>query len=516
LLDAETEMSIEWLLVLCVGAFFGLLCTRTARDFAARVGLVDAPDGRRKTQIRAVPVAGGVAVLVAAGLALAVSAVIFPDVSSALTESPTRSIAMLIAAVLIVAVGVADDRYSLRARFKLLGQLIAVLVLVIPGGLEIQQISLLGWAVQLDNFSIPFTIFWFLACINALNLIDGMDGLLGTVGLIALLTMAVIATITGHHFTAAVALAMSGAVLGFLWFNLPPATIYMGDAGSMLIGLMIGALAIPASLKGPATVALMAPVAVLVLPMLDTTAAIVRRKLTGRGLATADRGHLHHVLLRNGLTVRRILVLVASLALVASAGALATTALQNDVYAIIAVFGVVIALVTTRLFGNAEFQLVKARLSAAIRGLRQPGGPGWEMAIRLQGTADWDQVWQDLTGCAGRMNLQTVWLDVNAPSLHENYHARWDRAGVGHDETHLWRVEIPLFGNGQPIGRLAVTGGRDEESIAEKMHTVGKIIEAAEIRVSEVATFARPAIPSEATMTSPIGATSPVVMTVRG
>ena len=88
-----------------------------------------------------------------------------------------------------------------------------------------------------------------------------------------------------------------------------------------------------------------------------------------------------------------------ALALTASAGALATTALQNDVYAIIAVIGVVLALVTTRLFGFAELQLVKARISLRFTGCTAPGGPGFEMAIRLQGTADWDQVWQDLTGC---------------------------------------------------------------------------------------------------------------------
>ena len=125
------------------------------------------------------------------------------------------------------------------------------------------------------------------------NLIDGMDGLLGIVGGIALASLAVIVAMTGHVFAATVALALAGAVLGFLWWNLPPATVYMGDSGSMLIGLVIGAVAIPTSLKGPATVALSAPLAILVLPIFDTTAAVVRRKLTGRGLATADRGHLH-------------------------------------------------------------------------------------------------------------------------------------------------------------------------------------------------------------------------------
>src|SRR4029079_19479151 len=102
----------------------------------------------------------------------------------------------------------------------------------------------------------PCTAVWMLGCVNALNLIDGMDGLLGIVGGIALASLAVIVAMTGYAFESMIALAFTGAVLGFLWWNLPPATVYMGDSGSMLIGLVIGAVAIPTSLKGPATVAL--------------------------------------------------------------------------------------------------------------------------------------------------------------------------------------------------------------------------------------------------------------------
>ena len=148
---------------------------------------------------------------------------------------------------------------------------------------------------------------------------------------------------------------------------MPPATVYMGDAGSMLIGLVIGALAISAELKGPATAGLGASVALVLLPMIDTTAAVVRRRLTGRGLATTDRGHLHHVLVRGGLSVRRALVVVAGLALIASAGALASTALNNDLFALIAVAGVVVTLVATRLFGHAEFRLIRQSLGRLWR-----------------------------------------------------------------------------------------------------------------------------------------------------
>jgi UDP-GlcNAc:undecaprenyl-phosphate GlcNAc-1-phosphate transferase len=490
-----TLATAAWLVVL--GAALGLGLTRAARAVAFRAGMVDPPDRRRKTQVAAVPTGGGVAVLFAALAALGAVSLFEPDVAAALTADPRKSLALLAAAVLIAGVGLLDDRYNLRARYKLLGQTGAILVLVVGGDFVIHRVSVLGWAVELGPSGVAVTTLWLLACVNALNLIDGMDGLLGTVGGIALVSLAIIAALTGNLFAAAVALALAGAVFGFLWWNLPPATIYMGDAGSMLIGLVVGAVAIPASLKGPATIALGAPLAILVLPMFDTTAAVVRRKLTGRGLATTDRGHLHHVLMRNGLTPRRVLVIVAVLGLVAAGGALASTALHNDLFALVAGGGVVVALVAGKLFGNAELRLIHKRIAASVRGLWPSRVRPWEMAVRLQGTADWDDVWEDIVGVAAELNLQSLSLDVNAPAMHENYHARWTNPASAPDDN-LWRLEIPLFGGrGVPIGRLAVAGRRDDDQpLADTLLTLTKIVETAELRAAEAtAPKAEPAVP---------------------
>jgi UDP-GlcNAc:undecaprenyl-phosphate GlcNAc-1-phosphate transferase len=474
-----------WLVVL--GAALGLVLTRLARGVTARIGMVDPPDRHRKTQSAAVPMGGGVAVLLAALATLAIVALTVPDVAAAFTADLRKSLALLASAGLIAGVGLLDDRYNLRARYKLAGQTAAILLLVVVGGFVINRVTVFGLTIELGAFSFAVTTIWLLACVNALNLIDGMDGLLGTVGGIALVSLAIIAALTGNLFAAAVALALAGAVFGFLWWNLPPATIYMGDAGSMLIGLVIGAVAIPASLKGPATIALGAPLAILVLPMFDTTAAVVRRKLTGRGLATADRGHLHHVLMRNGLTARRVLVIVAVLGLVAAAGALASTALHNDLFALVAGGGVVVALVAGKLFGNAELRLIHKRVAASMRGLWPSRTRPWELAVRLQGTADWDDVWEDLVGVAAAMNLQSLSLDVNAPAMHENYLAHWTNPAPASDE-HLWRLEIPLFGgSGVPIGRLTVAGQRnDDQPLADTLLTLTKIVETAELRAAEV------------------------------
>jgi UDP-GlcNAc:undecaprenyl-phosphate GlcNAc-1-phosphate transferase len=323
-----------------------------------------------------------------------------------------------------------------------------------------------------------------LACVNALNLIDGMDGFLGTVGGIALVSLAIIAAMTGHVLAASVALTLAAAVFGFLWWNLPPATIYMGDAGSMLIGFVVGAVAIPASLKGPATVALGAPLAVLVLPAFDTFAAVLRRKLTGRGLACPDRGHLHHKMMESGLRPSRVLMIASGLGLVAAAGALGSTAWNNDLFAFVAAGGVVAALVVGRLFGNAELGLVRARVSLLVRRFLIGDAAAWGMSVRLQGNVEWDQVWKELAAKAGHLNLQSLYLDVNVPALHENYHARWDNP-VPAKESVLLRIEIPLQGRASSsLGQLAVVVARDSRPLAEVFASFAELVELLEHRVN--------------------------------
>ncbi len=458
---------------------FGLAAVALARSVAVRVGLVDRPDGRRKLQARPVAVAGGVGVLVATVAALAVAAAVLPEVRSALAADPARTVSLLAAGAVIAAVGLFDDVFNLRARYKLFGQFAAVLLLVFVGGFRIELVSALGTTVPLGYLSVPVTVFWFLAAINALNLLDGMDGLLGTVGTIILASLAWMAFAAGHPFAGFVAVALAGGLVGFLRYNLPPASVYLGDCGSMLIGLAIGALSIESCLKGPA-VAIVAPTALLVLPILDTSAAIVRRKLTGRGLAVSDRGHLHHEMLRRGLTRGRVLAVVAALGLVAAGGAMVGTMLQNDLFAALSAVVVALILLTSGLFGTAEVRLIKERATAVLRAAVR-GSADVELSVRLQGTGDWAVVWQRLIASAEELGLRSVRLDVNAPAWHEGFHGRWDRMMGLSDPLGLWRLELPVFGHGQMIGRLTVAGVREDDCpIADQFARVARVMAAAE------------------------------------
>jgi UDP-GlcNAc:undecaprenyl-phosphate GlcNAc-1-phosphate transferase len=247
----------------------------------------------------------------------------------------------------------------------------------------------------------------------------------------------------------------------------------------MLIGLIVGAVALESCLKGPA-VAIVTPAALLVLPILDTAAAIVRRKLTGRGLAVSDRGHLHHVMLRQGLTRGRVLAVIAALGTVSAGGALVGTFLQNDLLAVLSAAVVAVILLTSGLFGTAEVRLIKERTTAVYRAA-VGYHPHVELAVRLQGTGDWAEVWRRLLAAADDLDLRSVRLDVNAPAWHEGFHGRWDRKAGPDDNADLWRLELPVLSHGQLIGRLTVAGIRAEDiPFTEQLAQLARLVADAE------------------------------------
>lgn len=463
--------------VFAASCVLGLLLTRLARACARGVGLVDKPDGRRKMHVRSVPAAGGPAVFVAALVSMAVVAFVDNPLQERLAERTFPLLGLGLASLLICGVGVVDDLFGLRGRHKLLGQVLAVAI-VLGFGVVVEKVSLFGWTVDLGLLALPFTAFWLLGAINALNLIDGMDGMSGSIGVITCLAMGGMAVVGQHWAMAAVAVAMSGALLGFLRYNLPPASIFLGDSGSMLIGLVVGFLGIQCSLKGPATIALAAPIALMTIPILDTLLAITRRKLTGRSIYSTDRGHLHHCLQRHGLSNRRALVLVAILCMVTVIGAFASLVLSNELVAVLSAATVVGILIVTRLFGHAEMMLIMHQLTAMASSFvrLRPGGQGRASEVRLQGSGGWNELWRSLQNWARPLSVLKMRLDVNAPAMHEGYHASWDHPDYDPDDPGLWHVAIPLSAQGQHVGRLELTGRNSALPVAPELTSVAKLL----------------------------------------
>ena len=272
---------------------------------------------------------------------------------------------------------------------------------------------------------------------------------------------------------------------------LQPARMFLGDSGSMLIGLILGALAIRSSLKGPATVALAAPTAVWAVLILDVSMAIVRRKLTGRSIYTTDRSHLHHTLLQKGFSGKRIVIWVGLLCVFCSAGALASISYQNDFLAIGSALAVVGAMVMTGFFGHSEcalmFRSTKAFLVSILRlpsGGHQQAAP---MTSRLHGNREWDSLWDALRVYAERFDLCLVQLNVNLPALHEEYHAVWKRKH-GSDHDQMWHATLPLICDDQVIGRLRLAGlAAKDEACSRRMAELIEGLKPFEEQVQELA-----------------------------
>jgi UDP-GlcNAc:undecaprenyl-phosphate GlcNAc-1-phosphate transferase len=352
---------------LAVALAASLLLTPLVRRLAWRMGVLAYPDLERRFHPKPVPLLGGVAVYFAlvAGLITALYLDRFRQADLlrlCWTLIPAAGVACLFGAV--------DDCSNLRWRAKIVLQFLAAL-LITSAGFSVDFIIVFGYRIELGWWGVPLTIGWLMGCINALNLIDGLDGLASVVGLSTTSMIGIIAMNMGNDHLAAAALVMTAALAGFLVFNRPPASIFLGDSGSTLIGLVVGVLGIQGTLKSSATLSITAPVVLMTLPMFDVVMAVVRRKLTGRPLALGDREHIHHCLLDRGLGPWQVLGIVAALCLTTGAAATAATVFRMDALAWIIATTLIVLMIRLRVFGHREFGLIRQFLRRQAENLAQ-------------------------------------------------------------------------------------------------------------------------------------------------
>jgi UDP-GlcNAc:undecaprenyl-phosphate GlcNAc-1-phosphate transferase len=233
----------------------------------------------------------------------------------------------------------------------------------------------------------------------------------------------------------------------------------------------------------------------LALPIMDSTIALLRRRLTGRSIYMTDRGHVHHCLM-NALGRHRSVLLVAAMACLASGGgAVLSVYMKNDVVALMSTGLVVALLVFMRLFGHVECALLVSKLSIPALSLRRKHWPkngrscALEVAVRLQGDRQWNLLWESLTEWAEKLRLQRVDLDVNLPAMKEGFHANWYQP-LDREWHECWRMEVPLFANGVAVGRLQVAGDRhgDEGLVCDAMDQATELLGLFEKAFAELAT----------------------------
>ena len=343
-------MTTVWFLYIAAALIAGVvtaLATPLVRRLASKVGVLDAVGERRmhedpKPRIGGIGVFFGFAVALFAviGFALLHPAMLYPAFASKLAsvridalhdqlDASHNLVGLLFGSMLILGVGVWDDIMGMRPRNKFVAQILVALVSMLYGFVITGVANPFNhdpasyWIAFPMWISIPLTIFWYVAMMNAINFIDGLDGLLSGVAAISCLTIFVVSVVHGDPVVALVVAALAGAAVGFLPYNFNPAKIILGDAGSLFIGYVFATVSTIGASKSAVAIGLLVPIVVLALPILDTFFAIARRALAGKKITEADRGHFHHQLIfRFGLNVRQAVCLIYAVCLVLGFAAL--------------------------------------------------------------------------------------------------------------------------------------------------------------------------------------------------
>lgn len=333
-----------------------LVITPFVRNLAWHFGIVDQPDQQRKIHSAPIPRIGGVAIFAAVlgayGLLLVVrlssGAIVWADLPLVLRVLPALGV--------VFGIGLIEDVFGTRPWTRLSAETIAA-VLAWMGGIRIGAIN--GYSFSGAAVSFIVTVLWIVTCTNAINLIDGVDGLAAGVSIFASVTM-LIAGLIEHNYAMALAVVpLAGALLGFLRYNFTPASIFLGDSGSLTLGFLLGSFGVVWAEKSTTILGLTAPLMVLAVPLLDVGLAIARRLVRGQPIFSADHAHIHHKLLSLGLTPQRLLLVIYGICAIGSAVSILLTLNHNRNRGFVLVLMCLGAWLGLQHLGYNEFSTVK-------------------------------------------------------------------------------------------------------------------------------------------------------------
>jgi len=320
--------------------------------FAKKRNLVDKPNSR-KIHKQPVPLMGGL------GIYLGFITAIFSFI-----RISTPIIVFLISCTILMIVGLIDDLYNIRANMKLVVHIVCALLVILSGS----RIHVFSRFIQ-DPIIVllcdsAVTLIWIIGIINAINLVDGLDGLAGGISIIAALGFAFVAGYQQNSLELTLSFILAGATLGFLVYNLNPAKIFMGDAGSTLLGFTLAILSISSANASNEATSLCIPVIILAVPIFDTGVSILRRLLRGQGIFVADKDHLHHKLLERGFNQKNAVAIMDGLAVAAGVAGMTIYFIRNFTAGLF----IIIALLVLGFYisiKNTVFFRVKSELVAA-------------------------------------------------------------------------------------------------------------------------------------------------------
>lgn len=371
---------LEYGVLFAVAAVVTIALTPLVRKLAIKLDAIDYPSARRVNMLP-IPRMGGVAIFggILAALAVAgfgVYAFGWVDPFIDYNGIEVNYWGVLLGTVLIFLVGAVDDVVDLNPKAKMLGQIVAACVVAGSGLLFSSIHNPFGEGyIEFGWVAYPLTVFYLVAFANVINLIDGLDGLAAGITGISAITILLFAVLTGRFDAALFSVILVGVCAGFLKSNFFPASIFMGDSGALLLGFSLGVISLFAVARSALFVSLLVPILAAGVPILDTFFAIVRRKREHRPIDEADKGHIHHRLMRAGFSQRAtVLIMWAWTALLAACGVIITWAdnLVRIPIFLIACAVTAYAIVKLRLLGDALSHHFNPRRKPELREPQEP------------------------------------------------------------------------------------------------------------------------------------------------
>ncbi len=439
-----------------VSYFLTLALARRAaeRGWACREG--DGPEGEGTPRL------GGAAVVIALFSALGFLLLRGNQVTARVLQESARGIALLGALAAVFLLGLYDDLRGARPWQKLLVQAFSAVGLYVAGfRVELLSNPFTRTPIELGWLSIPVTLLWLVAISNAFNLIDGLDGLAAGVGLFASLALFLLATLVGNVFPAAVAAILAGALLGFLPHNFHPARIYLGDSGSLTIGLALAALSIASSQKGPVLITLAIPILIFGLPLLEVSVTTMRRLLSGHPLFRRDEEHLHHRLVKIGAGKQLAVLVLYAIAALFALSSLLLFNYTGALSPVIALLCGALAWLVVRQMQYPEFAELDAHFRLALRS--QPRVLRNQIGIRKATAAcgvaaSPAELWNTLAGLLEQLDFDRARCELRAAAwgapLRFDWQSRQETAGSREQGQVPWVLEIPLVQEGVAVGAV--------------------------------------------------------------
>ena len=463
-----------YLVAFTISLIASLILTRLVRNLAHRYKLYDEPVGGRKIHTRPIPRLGGIAVAISMMLPLVALGLWENKISRLLVEDHSLLVSLLGGSALMLLVGVYDDLKGSRAVIKLFAQ-IAAASIVYSMGIRVEAITVPFFEpIRFGWMSLPVTLFWMVLVMNAINLIDGLDGLAGGVVVLAGSTLFIMSVIEDDPVAALLLVVIVGATLGFLAYNMNPASIFLGDTGSLMLGFMLALVSVHSTQKSYTLFSIVAAILALGLPIFDLSMAVVRRFLSGQPIFRADQHHVHHLLLRKGLSQGQSIKLLIGAAIVLEGIALLFI-YANDAISSMAILALVpLGVLAVHFLGyrdvirNARRTKVMSEVEAQVRHRTQALET---YRRRVDSIRTLEELWQALQCLAEALEMEAL-----AFSLEGAQPLIWERNGMAKGAERfrhqdLREHELILKVGDQCFGQLLVSA-YPEKALVDAMDSV--------------------------------------------